>query len=115
LDQRPYVSVLVDGQRVATLQLGLSLVFNVNALVLGITGGRLAAVHSGRCDTTATLAVQGTDLLVRQVHLELPGLIPLQRGIRLLPIGEYPAGEDPPAEYPGSDSWVASTRAADTR
>ena len=39
LDQRPSVNVLVDGQRVATLQLGLSIVFDVNALLLGISGG----------------------------------------------------------------------------
>ena len=38
-DQRPSVSVLVDGQRVATLELGLSIVFDVNALLLGISGG----------------------------------------------------------------------------
>jgi hypothetical protein len=98
LGQRPSISVLVDGQRVATLQLGLSIVFDVNALLLGIRGGRLVAVHSGRCDITATLAVQGTDLLVKRAHLELPGVIQLRRGIRLLPIGEYPAGEDPPGE-----------------
>jgi hypothetical protein len=115
LEQRPSISVLVDGQRVATLQLGLSIVFNVNTLVLGIGGGRLTAVHSGRCDITATLAVQGTNVVARSVHLELPGVIPLQRGIRLLPIDDYPAGEDPPGEYPGSDPWAASTRAADTR
>ena len=98
LGQRPSISVLVDGQRVATLQLGLSIVFDVNALLLGIRGGRLVAVHSGRCDITATLAVQGTDLLVKRAHLELAGVIQLRRGIRLLPIGEYPAGEDPPGE-----------------
>jgi hypothetical protein len=108
LDQRPSISVLVDGQRVATLQLGLSIVFDLNALLFGISGGRLVGVRSGRCDITATLAVHGTDLLVRRAHLELPGLISLQRGIRLLPIDEYPAGEDPPDEYPDSEPGVAA-------
>jgi len=108
LDQQPSISVLVDGQRVATLELGLSIVFDVDALVLGISGGRLVAVHSGNCDITATLAVQGTDLFVRNAHLELPGVISLRRGIRLLPIGEYPAGEDPPDEYPGSQPGAAA-------
>ena len=103
VDQRPSVSVLVDGQPVATLQLGLSIVFDVNALLLGISGGRLAAVHSGRCEITATLAVQGADLLVRHAHLELPGVMPLRQGIRLLPVSEYPAGEYPPDEDPGSE------------
>jgi hypothetical protein len=102
LEQRPSVSVLVDGQKVATLELGLSIVFDVNALLLGISGGRLIAVHSGRCEITGTLAVQGTDLLVKHAHLELPGVISLRRGIRLLPIGEYPAGDYSPGEYAGS-------------
>jgi hypothetical protein len=102
VDQRPSVSVLVDGQPVATLQLGLSIVFDVNALLLGISGGRLVAVHSGRCEIIATLAVQGADLLVRHAHLELPGLISMRRSIRLLPISEYPAGERQPGEDTGS-------------
>ena len=100
VDQRPSVSVLVDGQPVATLQLGLSIVFDVNALLLGISGGRLMAVHSGRCEITATLAVQGADLLVRHAHLELPGVMSLRPGIRLLPVSEYPADEYPAGEYP---------------
>lgn len=103
VDQRPSVSVLVDGQPVATLQLGLSIVFDVHALLLGISGGRLVAVHSGRCEITATLAVQGADLLVRHAHLELPGVMSLRQGIRLLPVSEYPAGEYPPDEDPGSE------------
>jgi hypothetical protein len=103
LEQRPSVSVLVDTQRVATLELGLSIVFDVNALLLLISGGRLVAVRSGRCEITATLAVQGADLLVRQAHLELPGVIPLGPGIRLLPVSEYPARADLPGEGIGSE------------
>jgi hypothetical protein len=94
IGQRPSISVLVDGRQVATLQIGLSVVFDVNALLLAISGGRLVAVHAGRCDITVTLAVQGTDLIVRHAHLELPGVIPIRRAIRLLPAGEYPTGDD---------------------
>lgn len=103
LDQRPSVSVLVDGQQVATLQFGLSIVFDVNALLLGISGGRLITVRSGRCEITATLAVQGTDLFVRRCHLELPGLFALRRGFRLLPVDAYPAGEGVPGELPAGE------------
>jgi hypothetical protein len=114
LEQRPSISVLVDGQQVATLQLGLSIVFDVNALQLGISGGRIVAVHSGNCDITATLAIQGTDVLTRNAHLELPGVVPLRRGIRLLPAGQYPPGEytgggHQVSEHPGgvdpSEPW----------
>ena len=103
LDHRPSVSVLVDGHQVATLQFGLSIVFDINALLLGISGGRLVTVRSGRCDITATLAVQGTDLFVRHAHLELPDVLRLRRGFRLLPADAYPAREDLPGEFMGSE------------
>ncbi len=89
--QHPSVTVLVDGHRVATLQFGLSVAFDVTALAAKISAGRLVALHSGRCDITATLAIQGTDVLTRQACLELPGAIPLSRGIRLLAADKYPA------------------------
>jgi hypothetical protein len=103
LDQRPSLSVLVDGQQVATLQFGLSIVFDVNALLLGISGGRLVTVRSGRCEVTATLAAQGNDLFVRHSHLELPGLFTLRRGFRLLPVDAYPAGKGVPGELPAGE------------
>jgi hypothetical protein len=103
LDQQPSVSVFLDGQRVATVQLGLSVVFDVNALLLLISGGRLAAVRSGRSDIIAILAVQGTELFAGRAHLELPGVVELRRGIALLPAGQYPADEDPPDAYTRSD------------
>ena len=90
-EQRPYVTVLVDGHRVATVELGLSLALVVTALLAGISAGRLVALHTGRCDVTAALAIQGSDLVTRQAHFELPGVIPLSPGIRLLPARYYPA------------------------
>ena len=74
----------------AILQLGLSVVFDVSALVALISAGRLVALHSGRCDITATLAIQDTDVLTRRAHLELPGIVPLSPGIRLLAARNYP-------------------------
>ena len=94
VDQKPSVRVLVDGQQVATPQLGLSMVFDVSALLLAISGGKLVAVHSGRCEITVTLTVQGTDLVVRHAHFELPGVVPVRKGIRLLPADDYGTGED---------------------
>jgi len=96
--QQPSVSVLVDGRQVATLQLGLSIVCDVRALLAGIRAGRLVAIHCGRCDVTVTLAIEGTDVVTRQAHLELSGVVPLGRGIRLLAARDYPAG----AEQAGS-------------
>ena len=90
--QRPAVNLLVDNNRVATVELGVSVVFDITALVAGIRGGRLVAVHSGHCEVTATLAIEDTKVISRQVHLELPGIIPLGQGIPLLADQGHPAG-----------------------
>ena len=87
----PYVTVLVDGYHAATIQLGLSLLFDIKALLAGIRDGRLVTLHSGHCDVTATLAIAKTDVMSKQTRLELPGVIPLNPGIRLLGTAAYPA------------------------
>jgi hypothetical protein len=110
VNQQPSVNVLVDGRQVATVQLGLSVVFDISVLVAGISSGRLIALHSGHCDITATLSIQGADLLTRQTHLELPGLVSLSPGIRLLPASDYPAA----AVHPPAVS-LAADRAAEAR
>ncbi len=92
--QEPYVSVLVDGRQVAALQLGLIVVFDVTAMLAGISAGRLVAVHSGDCDITATLAIDEAEVVTRQTRLALPGVITVHRGIRLLPVSAYPPGTE---------------------
>jgi hypothetical protein len=92
LTQRPYVSVLVNDHPWATVNLTLSLVFDVTALQAKISSGELAALQSGRCDITAALAIQDADPITKQAHLELPGFISLRQGIRLLPAKDYPGG-----------------------
>ena len=90
--RNPSVDVMVDNLRVARVQLGLSVLFDVSALVAGVSAGLLTVLHSGRCDITATLAIQGTTVLTKPGHLELPGAVSLSPGIRLLPARDYPAG-----------------------
>ncbi len=103
--RNPSVDVMVDNLRLARVQLGLSVVFDVSVLVAGVSAGLLTALHSGRCDITATLAIQGTTVLTRPGHLELPGSVSLSPGIRLLPARDYPAG--------GERIDVPAPRAAD--
>lgn len=91
LTQHPYVSVLVNGKARATVNLTLSLIFDISALQAKISSGKLAALQSGRCDITATLAIQDAHVITKQAHLELPGVISLPQGIRLLPAKDYPA------------------------
>jgi hypothetical protein len=94
ISQHPSVTVLVDGAQVATTQLGLSLVFRVNAMSAKISAGRLVALHSGQCDLTVTLAIQGSTVFTKRAHLTLPGAIPLGQGIRLLAGHHYPASAE---------------------
>jgi hypothetical protein len=92
--QEPSVAVLVDGKRVATLHLRVSLLFDVNSLLARVRGGRLIAVLTGSCDVTATLAIDGTDVACKQAHLDLPGEVALTQAVRLLPARDYPPAED---------------------
>ena len=98
--QDPYVSVLVDGHQVGTVRFRITLGFSVSPLLAEVRQGRLAAVHSGRCQVTATLAVQDITVVSEQGQLDLPGMVTLRHGIRLLPAHEYPAPEYPADSYP---------------
>ena len=61
----------------------------------GIKAGLLVAVHAGSGDVTATLAIQGTDVLTASSHLDLPGVLRVSPGIALLPAEDYAAGGTP--------------------
>ena len=102
--QQPAVSILVDGHRVHTLQLGLSIIFEVTGLVAGISAGRLAAVHAGRGEIGVALTIHELEVLTKRSHLELPGVRALKSGFRLLPASEYPdeAAGHPGGQHPGS-------------
>ena len=93
--QEPYASLLVNGHRVATVRFGLSLVFEISALLAEVKAGRLVALHSGRCEVTGALAIQDINTITRQAHVNMPGMIPLHEGIRLLPAHDYPADHTP--------------------
>ena len=117
--QQPAVSILVDGHRVHTLQLGLSIFFEVTGLVAGIHAGRLAAIHAGRGDVGVALTVHELEVLTKRSHLELPGVKSLKRGFRLLPASEYPdkspaylGGQHPGGQLPGAELPGAVTAAA---
>ncbi|HET8987965.1 MAG TPA: hypothetical protein VFN43_05580 [Humibacillus sp.] len=82
--QQPYVQLLVDGVRVATVHLELALDLEVQGLVVAIAGGRLTAVHSGSCEAAASLSAEGRSLARRAAHVELPLVLHLGDGIPLL-------------------------------
>jgi hypothetical protein len=94
-DQEPSVAVIVDGRQVATIRFGLTVEYDISALVAVIKAGLLVAVHAGSCDVTATLAIQGTQVQTASTHLELPAALAVSSGIRLLPAADYPAARPP--------------------
>jgi len=92
-EQEPHVDLLVDGHLMATARFGVSVDFEVSALVAEVSAGLLTAVHAGRCDITATLAINDVDVVTKQSRVELPNVIPLTPGIRLLPPKDYAAAK----------------------
>jgi hypothetical protein len=111
--QQPYVSVLVDDRQVAVLNIRLSIEFEISALIAEIRAGRLVAVKSGHCDVTATLEAEGVELETRKAQLELPGVIGLGHGIRLLPVHDYPhpeASGSATAKSDGPEPQMANRR-----
>src|SRR4029077_9656175 len=114
--QQPSVGILVDNHRVHTLQLGLSIFFEVTGLGAGIHAGRLAAVHAGRGDLGVALTIHELEVLTNRTHLELPGVRSLQRGFRLLPAGAYPdeSHGHPGGQHPGGHPSDAGLPAAVT-
>jgi hypothetical protein len=95
--QQPAVGILIDNKRVHTLQLGLSIFFEVTGLVAGISHGRLDAVHAGRGHVGVALTIHEIEVLTKRSHLELPGHAGLKRGFRLLSASHYP---DEPHSHP---------------
>jgi hypothetical protein len=85
MDDSPSLDVVVDGHRVATLQLGISVDFDIQALAVSVRDGRLVAVHSGRCDVTATLSLQDVVVATRREQLQLPLVLRLGSGMPLAP------------------------------
>jgi hypothetical protein len=103
--QQPAVGILLDGKRVHTLQLGLSIFFEITGLVAGISHGRLAAVHAGRGHVGVALTIHEIEVLTKRTHLELPGHAGLRQGLRLLPASHYP---DEPLSHPSGGQVPAA-------
>jgi hypothetical protein len=105
LSQQPSVDLVLNGERVETVQLELTIQFDISAAVAGVFAGMMTALHSGRCDITTSLAIQGAEAIQRQKRIDLPGVISLNPGIRLLDEEDYAkastartgAAREPPA------------------
>ena len=83
LQNQPSIQLIVNGKQVATVNLLLSLVIDIQALTAVVRHGRLTALQIGRCDVGAFVGIEGTTVVRRQAQLQLPGSIPLGTGIPL--------------------------------
>lgn len=82
---RPFVDVYVDGVKLGTLQVELSLVFWVSGFVCVVRDACLTGVTAGHCAVDASLAVQGSVLAERKGRpLDLPGGFALRGPVPLL-------------------------------
>ena len=81
---RPYVNLLWDDAVLGTMHFEVNLELLVKALVVTVQSGKLAALHSGSCDITAELAVEGIEIARTESHLDMPLTIDLGGGIPLL-------------------------------
>jgi hypothetical protein len=85
----PSVDLLLNDECVETVEFELTIQFDISAAVAGVSAGMMTALHSGRCDITVTLAIQGAEAIQRQKRIDLPGVISLKHGIRLLDEEDY--------------------------
>jgi hypothetical protein len=90
----PSVEVFVDGKSVGTVEIELTVTFEMAGVLAVVREGRLTAIKSGRCTVTGTLAIQRIEAAKRQHRFDLPGAVHLQHGVPLLD----PAPATTPAE-----------------
>ena len=110
----PSVDLLLNDECVETVEFELTIQFDISAAVAGVVAGMMTALHSGRCDITATLAIQGAEAIQRQKRIDLPGVISLNHGIRLLDEEHYAkastAGTGAARELPAASSEPETVR-----
>jgi hypothetical protein len=84
MGHRPYVDVVVNGAKLATVHFDLDLTFDIDVLLATVQAARLTNIHSGRCTVTAALACEGHNLVSRQLQLDPALTVRLTEPIALL-------------------------------
>lgn len=77
------LEVFVNGKSAGTIEVELSVSFDMDLVVLVTRQGRIAAIESGRCVITGALAIAGTEVAKRRGRFDLCGEIPLGHGLVL--------------------------------
>jgi hypothetical protein len=87
----PYVDIVIDGAKLATVQFDLDLTFDVDMLVGTVRQARLVNIQSGHCTVTVALGAERQLIASRQAQLDLAVTVPVGDGIDLLADQRRPA------------------------
>jgi hypothetical protein len=79
----PSIELFIDGRSAATIQVGLDVIFEMEAVVAVVKKGELTAIDSGKCTVTVMLDVAGAVVAKKQRQFDLPGAIRLRHGVPL--------------------------------
>jgi hypothetical protein len=95
----PHVDLVIDETKVATVEVTVEVVVEVDSLLASVHAGRLVSLHSGRCQARVTLLYAGEELASGSATLDAPQAVLLGAGIDLLD------NQEPPAYPPGHSRW----------
>ncbi len=77
------VQVFVNGNSAGTVEVELTVCFDMDLVVLVVQQGRITAVESGRCAVTGALEIARTEVIKRQARFDLRLRISLGHGLIL--------------------------------
>jgi hypothetical protein len=83
------VQVFVNGKSAGTVEVELTVCFDMDLVVLVVQQGRITAVESGRCTITAALEIARTEVIKRQARFDLRLRTSLGHGLILAGPGAY--------------------------
>jgi hypothetical protein len=81
---RPYIDLLVDGKRIATIAFELRVLFDLHRVVAVVRLGGLVALRGGDCVIAAALTVEGQQVAQHQGRVDLALVVQVDPDIPLL-------------------------------
>ncbi|MCV7172991.1 hypothetical protein H7I41_24000 [Mycobacterium manitobense] len=80
----PKIEIYIDGTRRATVDLAITLAFDMAGIVAVVQRTRVVAIEAGNCTVTGELTAQGVTLTKRQRQWGFPGAVRMHGGIAVL-------------------------------
>lgn len=81
---RPHIDLLVDGKKVATIDVELRVVFDLHGVVAVVRLGEIVALRCGDCAIDAVLTVEGKPVAQQHGRIDLALVVPVDPAIPLL-------------------------------